>query len=252
MDDTCLGSLRAGQSGWALRMMSKLFSFRHMILFAFMLFFLPGNPCAISAPLQNPAIPLPWNLFSNLSHMQSLGSSPGMLGEAPAFADFDDDQKQDIAIARLSNNRYKIVVLLSTRSQAAILNPSVHLTGFTIHAYDINNDSSQDIVVTDTTAMHPLAVWLGDGRGSFEIADQNLFENGFTFTESPKHQNNLLPPDQDVLDESLDPTCGKIAPTFEDPRLEQKGLVTCGTHSCALRNVTITTAPRSPPMNNPT
>jgi hypothetical protein len=230
----------------------KLFPLRYMMFFAFMLFFLPGNPFAISAPRQNPAIAFPWNMVANLSRMQPLGSSLGMPGEAPAFADFDGDQKQDIAIARLSQNRYSIVLWLSTRSQVAILNPSEHLTGFTVHACDINNDSLQDIVVTNATAMHPLAVWLGDGRGSFEIADQNLFENGFAFTESSKYQNSQLPPDQDVLDESLDPMCGKIAPAFENPGLVRIGSITCWTHSCALRNVYITTAPRSPPMNNPT
>jgi hypothetical protein len=229
----------------------KPFPLRHMILFAFMLFFLPGNPFAVSAPHQDPAIPLPWNLFANLSRMQPPGSSLEMPGQAPAFADFDGDQKQDIAIARLSNNRYKIVVLLSTRSQVAILNPSEQLTGFTVHACDINNDSLQDIVVTNATAMHPLAVWLGDGRGSFEVADQNLFENAFAFAKSSKYQNSRIPSDQDVLDESLDPTCGKIAPVFEDPGLERIGLVTCWTHSCALRNVSFTASPRSPPMNNP-
>ena len=223
-----------------------------MILFAFMLFFLPGNPFAISAPHQNLAIPFPWNLFSNLSRMQPLGSSPGMPGETPAFADFDGDQKQDIAIARLNNDRYKIAVLLSTRSQVAILNPPVQLTGFTVHAYDINNDSLQDIVVTDATATHPLAVWLGNGRGSFEIADQNLFENCFAFTESSGYQNNRRPSDQDALNELPDPAHGHIAAKFGDPGLERKGFVPCWTHSCALRNVYITTAPRSPPTNNPT
>lgn len=221
-----------------------------MILLAFMLFFLPGNPFAISAPHQDPAIPLPWNLFSNLSRVQLLDSTPGMLGETPAFADFDGDQKQDIAMARLSNNQYIIILWLSTRSQAAILNPSVQLTGFTVHACDINSDSSQDIVVTNATAMHPLAVWLGDGHGNFEIADQNLFENGFAFTESSEYQNNRLSPDQDILDESLDPTCGKIALAFEDPGLERKGFAAGRTRSCALCNFYIPTAPRSPPMNN--
>ena len=252
MHDLCSSRLRAGQSGWALRMTFKPRLLRHMILLAFMLFFVPGNPFAISVPHQDPAVPLPWNLFANLSRTQPLGSSPGMPGEAPAFADFDGDHKQDIAIARLSNNRYKIVVLLSTRSQAAILNPSEQLAGFTIHACDINNDSLQDIVVTGATAMRPLAVWLGDGHGSFEIADQSLFENGFALTELSKYQNSRIPPDQDLLDESLDPTCGSISSRFENPGLERKGFLTCWTHSCALRNVSSPAAPRSPPMNNPT
>ena len=223
-----------------------------MILLAFMLFFLPGNPFAISAPHQDPAIPFPWNLFVSLSRMQPPGSSPEMPGEAPALADFDGDQKQDIAIASLSNNRYEIVVLLSTHSQVAILNPPEQMTGFTVHARDINNDSLQDIVVTNAATMHPLAVWLGDGHGSFKIADQNLFENGFAFTEPSKYQNNRLSPDQDALDESPDPMCGKIAPEFGDPGLERKGFITGWTHSCALRNASIAAAPRSPPMNNPT
>jgi hypothetical protein len=134
----------------------------------------------------------------------------------------------------------------------AILNPPVQLTGFTVHACDINNDRLQDIVVTDATAMHPLAVWLGNGRGSFEIADQNLFENGVAITQSPGYQNNQRPSDQDVLNESPDPAYGNAATKFGDPGLERKGFVTCWTHSCALRNVYITTAPRSPPTNNPT
>jgi hypothetical protein len=225
---------------------------RHMMLFAFMLFFLPGNPFVISAPNQDPAIAFPWNLLAKLSRMQPLGSSHGMPGEAPAFADFDGDHKQDIALARLNNNRYKIVVLLSTSSHAAVLNPSEQLAGFTVHACDMNNDSLPDIVVTDATAMHPLAVWLGDGRGSFKIADQNLFENDFAFTESSRYQNSRIAQDQDVLDESLDPTCGKIPPAFEAPWLERIGFVTSRTHSFVLRNAYITTAPRSPPMNNPT
>jgi hypothetical protein len=230
----------------------KPFPLRHMMFFAFMLFFLPANPFAISAPLQNPAIAFPWKLFANVSRMQPLGSSSGMPGEAPAFADFDGDQKQDIAIARLSQNRYNIVLWLSTRSQVAILNPSERLTGFTVNACDINNDSLQDIVVINATALHPLAVWLGDGRGSFEIADQNLFESGFAFTESSKYQNSQPPPDQNVLDESLDPMCGKIDSALENPGLERIGAITCWTPSCALRNIYSNTAPRSPPMNNPT
>jgi hypothetical protein len=224
---------------------------RYVIVFSFMLSFLPGNPFAISAPLQHPGVPYPLNLFSNWSRLHPLGSSFGMPGEAPAFADFDGDQKQDIAIAHLSQNRYNIVLWLSMRSQVAILIPSEHLAGFTVHACDVNNDSLQDIVVTNATAIHPLAVWLGNGHGSFEIADQNLFENGFAFAESSKYQNSQLPPDQDVLDESLDPACGKITPAFEEPGLERKGFVTGRTHSCALRNENIAAAPRSPPMNNP-
>jgi hypothetical protein len=198
--------------------------------FAFMLFLLTGTPFTLSAPYQDSAIPSSPNLFFRLSPVQPLGSSMGMLGGSSAFADFDGDQKQDIAIARLSRDQYRIVVLLSTRSQVAILDPSMQLSGFTIHACDINNDSLPDIVVTDATPMHPL---------------------GVEFTESSTYQNNRLSPDQDALDESPDPLCAKIAPAFEDPGLEQRGFVTHWTNPHALRNAYFTVGPRSPPPNNP-
>jgi hypothetical protein len=249
--DSLFGRLEAGWADWALPMTSKPFPLRNMILLAFMLFLLTGTPFTLSAPYQDSAIPSSPNLFFRLSPVQPLGSSMGMLGESPAFADFDGDQKQDIAIARLSRDQYRIVVLLSTRSQVAILDPSMQLSGFTIHACDINNDSLPDIVVTDATPMHPLVVWLGDGHGNFEIADQKLFKNGVEFTESSTYQNNRLSPDQDALDESPDPLCAKIAPAFEDPGLEQRGFVTHWTNPHALRNAYFTVGPRSPPPNNP-
>jgi hypothetical protein len=222
-----------------------------MILLVFMLFFLTGNSFALSAPYQDSVILFSPNLFARMSPVHPLGSSMGMLEGSPAFADFDGDQKQDVAIARLSGNQYRIVVLLSTRSQVAILDPSTQLSSFKVHACDINNDSLPDIVVTDATAMHPLVVWLGDGHGNFEFADQKLFKNGFAFTEPSTYQTNRLSPDQDALDESPDSLCGKIASVFEDPRLEQKGFVTRRTHPHALRNAYVTVAPRSPPPNSP-
>jgi hypothetical protein len=251
MHDLLFGRLEAGWADWALPMTPKLFSLRNMILLVSMLFVLTGNPFALSAPYHDSAIPFFPNLFSRLSPEQPLGSSMGMLGGSPAFADFDGDQKQDVAIARLSKDQYRIVVLLSTRSQVAILDPSTQLSGFRVHACDINNDSLPDIVVTDATAMHPFVVWLGDGHGNFEIADQKLFKNGFAFSESSTYQNNRLSPDQDALDESPDPLCDKMVPVFKDPGLEQNGFVTrWWTYPHALRNAYITIAPRSPPPNN--
>jgi hypothetical protein len=178
-------------------------------------------------------------------------SSPGQLGEAPAFADFDGDQKADAAIARLSNDRYKIVVLLSKRSEAAVLDPSVPLTGFQVLACDINSDSYQDIVVTDAIAKQPLAVWLGDGHGHFEITVQDLFRNAFSFTEPSGYQTSPLSPDQDLLDDSPDPTCGKAIRLIVNPGLEWKRFVTLRTIFCTLPKAYVLIAPRSPPTSNP-
>jgi hypothetical protein len=230
-------------------MKSRLVSLREVFAFSLVMFFLPGNPFAISAAHPDPSLEFSDRIFFNLLRTQAFESSLGMPGETPVFADFDGDQKQDVAIARLSANRYSIVLSLSTRSEVTVLNPSVPLAGFAVYAYDFNNDSFPDVVVTDAGAGNPLAVWLGDGRGNFEIADQNLFEYSVAFSESSAYKNNVISPEQDLLNESPDSTCGKIASIFGDPGLERKGLIAFRMHADAIREAPIATAPRSPPPN---
>jgi hypothetical protein len=231
-------------------MKPRVSSLQHLFFSAIMLFFMAGNPPATAAPHQNPERPSYWNPISELFREHTMESTPGRLGEAPAFADFDGDQKEDMAIARLSKDRYRIVVLLSMSSEAAVLNPSVQLTGFNVQACDINNDSHPDVVVTDAVAKHPLAVWLGDGQGNFEIADQNLFRNAFAFTEPSAYQNSPLSPDQDLLDDSPDPTCGKATRLTVNPELEWKRFVTLRTVFGTLQKAYALIAPRSPPTIN--
>jgi hypothetical protein len=226
-------------------------SLQHLFFSAIILFFLAGNPPATAVPHQNPERPSFWNPISELFRKHTMESSPGQLEEAPAFADFDGDQKEDMAIARLSKDRYKIIVLLSMRSEAAVLNPSVQLTEFNIHACDINNDSHQDVVVTDAVAKRPLAVWLGDGQGNFEIADQNLYKNSFAFTEPSGYQNSQSSPDQDLADDFPRPAFGRTIFLIVNPELEWKGFVTLGTSFCTLRKAYVSIAPRSPPKINP-
>jgi hypothetical protein len=232
-------------------MKPRVSSLQHIFFSAIILLFMAGNPPATSAPHQNPERLSFWNPISELFRKHTMESSPGQLGEAPAFADFDGDQKADMAMARLSKDRYKIVVLLSKSSEAAVLDPSVPLTGFQVLACDINSDSFQDIVVTDAIAKQPLAIWLGDGRGHFEIADQNLFNNAFAFTEPSAYQNSQFSPDQDLLNDSQDPTCGKTIRLTVNPELEWKRFVALRTIFCTLQKTHALIAPRSPPTIHP-
>ncbi len=177
---------------------------------------------------------------------------PGMMpGEIPAFADFDGDQKQDIAVARLSDDRYQILVTLSTGAGAIILTPSVQIAGFTVHACDINGDRFSDVVVTSSVALHPLAVWLGNGKGKFKIVDPKLFEHDCGFTESSGYQSRDLPLTCDFLSESPHPVFEKTTPAFGDPLLERHGFLSFIAIYCASHNLCFYITPRSPPINIP-
>jgi hypothetical protein len=227
------------------------FSLRELILVVSVLFFLPGAPLAFSALKQDFQDTSSWNLLFGMSDIQRLGASTGMPGEAPAFADFDGDHKEDVAAARLSDNQYKIVLFLSTRFEMTVLKPPAPLAGFTVHACDFNSDSFQDIVVADAIAKHPLVVWYGDGRGNFEISDQNLFANDSIFAEPSKCDGHRLSPDQDLLDESPDQACGRVARVHANLGLQRTGFFTRTANSCALPNVHASVTPRGPPPHDP-
>jgi hypothetical protein len=230
-------------------MNAKCFSLRKAAVALLVPFFLQWNPLPISASHRDRPLPFSQSLLLDLSRPQTLAYSGGMLGEAPIFTDFDGDKKQDIVVARLSENRYQIVVRLSTRSEVTILTPSVQLAGFTVHACDINHDSYQDVVVTSPDAPHPLAVWLGDGKGTFKIADPNLFQNDFRLAESSRYQSGRFPPDQDLLMESSHPVFEKTALAFGDPGLERHPFVGCSASLRASRIRYSSITPRSPPIN---
>jgi hypothetical protein len=226
-------------------------SLKHLILIATAFFFAAGCFSAISAPHMNPANDLSRDTASELLLRHSTETAAGRLGETPAFADFDGDQKGDVAIARLVKDQYEIVVSLSRRSEEAVLNPSTRLAGFIVHAYDINNDSYQDVVVTDAIAKLPLEVWLGDGRGNFEIADKSLFRTCFEFAEPSRYRSAPLASDQDLFDETTGPSFGKAALLTIIPDLNQAGFKIPSTHFRTIRITYSSTAPRSPPTIHP-
>jgi hypothetical protein len=136
-----------------------------------------------------------------------LTHTPVIPGERAIYADFDGDHQSDLAKGYLVENRYEIFVWLSARSHVIVLHSPVELAGFTLHAFDINHDSYQDVVATSPTEPRPLAVWLGDGVGNFKSADRNLFETDGGFTGSPGYQNACFQLDQDSWTEPLYPVC---------------------------------------------
>jgi hypothetical protein len=187
-------------------------------------------------------LPLP------LAHEEALVNPWQMLGGAPAITDFDGDDKADVAIGRLIGNQYGIVIHLSSRPGVTVLRSSASLAGFTLLACDINKDSFPDIVVTSPTAPHPLAVWLGDGKGGFTAADQERFENDFGFNSSPKYGSRSFPFQQNLLTGPSRPVCEKPVLAFGDSGPERNGFITWKSILHPLRNDHFSLTPRSPPI----
>ena len=156
----------------------------------------------------------------------SVGDNAGKLpGDTPVVVDVDGDKQRDVVSARLVGGRYKIIVALSSRSDVITLSPPVGLAGFKIHVCDINKDTFQDIIVTTPTLAHQLAVWLGNGRGGFELAVQGGFETERGMAQPTRCGNGSLPTDQDLLGIPSHPVCEKMSLAFANPALDANGFV---------------------------
>jgi hypothetical protein len=186
---------------------------------------------------------------SYFTHRETRNDHWPMPRKAPVFTDFDGDHRVDVATACLIGDQYGIVINLSSRAEVATLISSMPLEGFALLARDINKDSIPDIVVTNSTAAHPLAVWLGDGNGGFKSADQDRFENEFELTSSTRFESRSDPLTFDCISESSDPTCEKTPTSFQHLVPELNGFV-CS--QAALHRLWLgyfSLSPRSPPAN---
>jgi hypothetical protein len=186
-----------------------------------------------------------------LTHAEAIVYPWPMLGGALAIADFDGDDKADSAIGRLSENQYGIVIHLSSHPGVTVLRASAPPAGFALLAFDINKDSFPDIVVTSPTALHPLAVWLGDGKGGFTAADQTGFENACGLSTSPKYDRRNFSFQHNLLTEPSRPVCEKPVLAFGDSGPERNGFITSRSNLHALRNICFLLTPRSPPIDLP-
>jgi hypothetical protein len=214
--------------------------------------FLQWNGVAASRPdPPSKATAAAVDLPSSLTYGETLAHPWQMLGQAAAITDFDGDNKADVAIGRVIGNQYGIVIHLSSRPDVTVLMTSGHLAGFTIRACDINQDSFQDIVVTSLTAPHPLAVWLGDGKGGFTAADETRFDNGHRLTQEPRYDGRSFPCQQNLLTEPTRPACEKPNLAFGDSRPERDGFITCKSIFQPLRHDHFLLTPRSPPVYLP-
>ena len=109
------------------------------------------------------------------------GTSGRAGGFSPRFAiaDFDGDQKPDLATVQVERDaaigtRYCIRLQLSTGEESAIgiTGPQ---GGLELVARDVNGDDVSDLVVTTAVGSHFVAVLINDGHGKFTLARPGAF-----------------------------------------------------------------------------
>lgn len=105
----------------------------------------------------------------------SLGSNSNF-----AIADFDGDQKPDLATVEVQRSsstrttRYSIRFQL-TAGIAQVFGVTAPSGGLQIVARDVNGDNTLDVLVTTVLQHEQVAVLLNDGHGKFRLADANEF-----------------------------------------------------------------------------
>jgi hypothetical protein len=122
------------------------------------------------------------------------------LNPSLAVADFDGDRIPDVAIGKISGSKLGIHIQFSTLGGDLQLESIASQSGIQLMALDIDHDHRQDLVATLPKDLHPLAVWLGDGKGNFKRADQTRFNNPLEQGESGKLRDVGTPIDSVVFE----------------------------------------------------
>ena len=97
-----------------------------------------------------------------------------------AIADFDGDQKPDLATVEVQKSSSSRTTLYSIRFQltagiAQVFGVTAPSGGLQIVARDLNGDNSLDVLVTTALQHEQVAVLLNDGHGKFRLADPSEF-----------------------------------------------------------------------------
>ena len=230
--------------------------------------------------IKNPALPLSRNTFlllvilglvqwSNFAfsassfarvppaHDQSIRPTPELtpiptwqtLDEPQVAADFDGDNKWDVAKAHRVGDQYEIILLLSSQLDPVTLSPSVRSGAFRLLARDVNEDGFEDIVVANPGAPHPQAAWLGDGKGGFSAADAERFDNHSDITGFPAYSRCTVPIQPDIWSESRSLVCEISTLAFVEPEATRNGFIRCRSTFPLIQNRHSTLTLRSPPLS---
>ncbi len=115
------------------------------------------------------------NASTRRSPISSLGSNSYF-----AIADFDGDQKPDLATIEIQKSSSSRTTRYSIRFQltagiAQVFGVTAPSGGLRIVARDVNGDNTLDVLVTTVLQHEQVAVLLNDGHGKFRLADASEF-----------------------------------------------------------------------------
>ena len=102
-----------------------------------------------------------------------LQSTPAYASNSSARVHFDGDgdHRSDVAVAKITGSTMKIKIRLSALSSHVLLSADIrNEIGLQLTAYDVDNDSEVDLVLTNVISLRPVAVWLNKSNGRFEKA----------------------------------------------------------------------------------
>jgi hypothetical protein len=134
-----------------------------------------------------------------LGIMAACGVSLASTGEPAgwAIADFDGDNRPDVAIANPARkNAYQLDLQLSANSAEQIALPALSSSPFGLHLTprDVDGDRDLDIVVTNGILRQPVAIWINDGHGVFlqgDLASYPISSGPETFFVPPEGPQKL-------------------------------------------------------------
>ncbi len=114
-------------------------------------------------------------------------SNPAPSHQSAVSADFDGDQQLDQASMRFAKDGYEIDVTLRAHPETGtkIFWPSSEHVGLGLISCDVDQDGDQDLVLTSSLSLFPLAVWISDGAGHFQKGDNTFFAPLFSNDRHP-------------------------------------------------------------------
>lgn len=121
---------------------------------------------------------------------QSWPVSPTQATSQFAIADFDGDNRPDLATVQVGHSsswdtQYWIAFQLS-RGSRQILGITGPTGGLQVTSRDVNGDSFLDVVVTTAWTNRPVAVLLNDGQGNFKASSPSAFPGAFSTSEKSR------------------------------------------------------------------
>jgi hypothetical protein len=89
-------------------------------------------------------------------------------------SDFDGDHCFDVITGKREGLYYRVEIELSSQQEKTSFSLSNSDPLVQLSSRDVDSDNDQDLVLSSSTALYPLAIWLNDGKGNFQQGDPGM------------------------------------------------------------------------------